>query len=225
MQNQVGIITIGQSPRRDLFPEITRFFNNHVAFIQRGVLDQCTVQTLASIKPLPNENTLVSKLNDGTQVKMAKTRILPIIQTLIDQFNHHDNVSLIILACTGYFKPFNSDLPIIYPDYLLNHVTKGLLRDTDHIGVIVPLIEQSDAIKEKWQLAGFNVTAVACSPYHYSEQQLVEATKQLDQTDISVIVLDCIGYTQIMKETVQRYTSKPVVLSRNVVFSNAAELL
>ncbi|WP_407270135.1 AroM family protein [Radiobacillus sp. PE A8.2] len=224
MNKKIGVITIGQAPRTDLLPEVERFFSSDVEFIQRGVLDGFGKKELEQIKPEPNQTTLVSRLKDGTSATMAKEKTLPIIQQIIDDFNR-DQVHLIIIACTGEFKLFQSNVPIIYPDYLLNHVAQGIFRNKGKIGVIVPLPEQYESIEKKWQAAGFSPTSCASSPYIYDESSLIKVTNELEKSDISTIVLDCIGYTQDMKDIVKKHTRKNVILSRNIVFKNVAELL
>ncbi|MFD1039370.1 AroM family protein [Virgibacillus byunsanensis] len=223
MSKKIGVITIGQAPRTDLIPKVEKFFSNGVEFIQRGVLDHFDNKRLEQIKPEPGQTTLVSRLKDGTSITMAKEKILPIIQQIIDDFNR-DQVNLVILACTGEFKLFHSNVPIIYPDYLLNHVAQGIFRNKGQIGVIVPLPEQFKSIEKKWQSAGFKAISVASSPYAFDEQSLIKATNKLEQSNINTIVLDCIGYNQQMKDIVKRHSSKNVLLSRNIVFRNAAEL-
>lgn len=223
MSKQIGVITIGQAPRTDLLPEVKKFFPSHVEFIQRGVLDHFDDEKLEQIKPEPRQTTLVSRLKDGTSATMAKEKIIPIVQQIIDDFNR-DQVNLIIVACTGEFKPFQSDVPIIYPDFLLNHVAQGIFRNKGKIGVIVPLPEQYESIEQKWKSAGFQAICVASSPYVFDEQSLIMATKELEHLDINTIVLDCIGYTQQMKDIVNMHSSKNVILSRNIVFKNAGEL-
>lgn len=224
MNKQIGVITIGQAPRTDLIPEMEKFFSSDVEFIQRGVLDHFDQRTLADIQPTPGQTTLVSRLKDGTSATMAKEKILPIIQQIIDDFNR-DQVTLIILACTGEFKLFQSDVPVIYPDYLLNHVAQGIFRDKGPIGVIVPLPEQYESIKKKWLSADFEALPTASSPYTFDEQSLIKAVKELDKTNINTIVLDCIGYTEKMKQIVKKHTTKNVILSRNIIFKIAGELL
>lgn len=223
MSRQIGVITIGQAPRTDLIPEIEKFFPSDVEFIQHGVLDDFDEKKLEQIKPEPGQTTLVSRLKDGTTATMAKEKIIPIVQQIIDDFNQ-DQVHLIILACTGEFKPFQSNVPIIYPDFLLNHVVQGVFRNKGQIGVIVPLREQSESIEKKWLSAGFQAKTVASSPYQFDEQSLIKATNELEQMNFSTIVLDCIGYTQQMKDIVKIHSTKNVVLSRNILFKNAGEL-
>ncbi|NGP45720.1 AroM family protein [Bacillaceae bacterium SIJ1] len=223
MSIKIGVVTIGQAPRTDLIPEVEKFFPHNVEFIQRGVLDHFTHEKLDQIKPEPGQTTLVSRLKDGTDATMAKEKILPIIQQIISEFNQ-DQVNLIVLACTGEFKPFHSDVPIIYPDYLLNHVAQGIFRNKGQIGIIVPLPEQFKSIEQKWKSAGFKAIPAASSPYAFDEQSLITAANELRNYDINTIVLDCIGYSEQMKVIVKKHSRKNVILSRNIVFKNAAEL-
>ncbi|SFD88023.1 protein AroM [Lentibacillus persicus] len=223
MNKQIGVITIGQAPRTDLIPEIETFFPPDVEFIQRGVLDNFDRNDLEQIKPKTGQSTLVSRLKDGTSVTLAKEKTLPIIQQIIDDFNLKQ-VKLIILACTGEFKLFQSHIPIIYPDYLLNHVTQGIFREKGQIGVIVPLAKQFEVIEKKWDSAGFDAICVESSPYVFDELSFIKAAKELEEYNINTIILDCIGYTEKMKDIVKKYSSKTVLLSRNIVFKTASEL-
>jgi protein AroM len=223
VKKQIGVITMGQAPRTDLLPEIERFFPTNVDFIQRGVLDDFDQEKLQKIKPESGQTTLISRLKDGTSATMAKEKVIPIIQQIIDDFNQNQ-IQLIIVACTGEFPPFDSKIPIIYPDYLLNYVAQGIFRKKEQIGVIIPLPEQADSIQKKWHTAGFKTITVASSPYQFDEQSLIRATKYLEQSSIQTIVLDCIGYTQKMKAIVREHSTKNVLLSRNIVFKNAGEL-
>lgn len=223
MIKKIGVITIGQSPRTDLIPEIEKFFPAETRFIQKGVLDNMDDHHIGLLIPEPNQITLVSRLKDGTAVTMGKEKILPIIQEIIDGFNNED-IALIILACTGEFKSFRSGIPVIYPDFLLSHVVKGTLRNESSIGVVVPLVSQFGAIQKKWHLAGFNVLPVALSPYDCDENTLINVLKELNNLDVNTIVLDCIGYNDQMKKVILMHTEKNVILSRNIVFRSVAEL-
>lgn len=223
MNKQIGVITIGQSRRTDLIPEVEKFFSPDIEFIQRGVLDDVDRERLVQIEPDIGQTTLVSRLKDGTSVTMAKEKIILIIQQIVDDFNR-EKINLIILACTGEFKLFQSDVPIIYPDYLLNHVAQGVFRNMGQLGVIVPLSKQYESIEKKWQSAGFKAVCAASSPYVFDSQSLIKIANEFEQLNIDTIVLDCIGYTEHMKDIVKKHSSKNVILSRNVVFKNVAEL-
>jgi len=223
MSTTIGIITIGQTPRVDMTPAIRTCLPPDARLIEKGVLDGKSGSEIAQLFPEPGQVTLVSRLKDGGSAVMAKEKILSALQSLIDELNQA-GASLIILACTGSFPIFKSAVPVIYPDYLLNHVVKGLFRD-GQIGAIVPLPEQTETIISKWKQIGIQACSAASSPYSFQEEPFIQAVKQLDSSPIEAIVLDCIGYTEEMKRIAQANTTKPVILSRNIVYRNAAEIV
>jgi protein AroM len=223
LRQTVCVITIGQSPRIDLIPAIRAFLPQETIIIEKGILDQRSEQEILELTPESGQTTLISRLKNGGSAIMGKEKILPIIQTLIDDLQQ-TNVTLLILACTGKFPLFISKIPIIYPDFLLNHVVKGIFRD-GMLGVIVPLPEQAEAIIDKWKQADFIAIPAACSPYSFQESALIDVVKPLDQLPIKAIILDCMGYTEEMKMIAQAHTSKPVIVSRNVIFRTSAEIL
>ncbi|MFZ7942257.1 AroM family protein [Neobacillus sp. 19] len=223
MQKKVGIITIGQSPRTDMTPALRKLLPKDTVILEKGVLDGRSSDEIQALRPEPGQTTLISRLQNGGSAVMAKEKILPMIQTLIDELNQA-NVSLIILACTGKFPLFTSRIPIVYPDFLLNHVVKGLLRE-GLLGVILPLPEQAESIIYKWKEVDFMAIPMASSPYTFVEEQLINAVQQLDQYPVKAILLDCMGYTEEMKVIAQAHTTKPVILSRNVIYGVAGEIL
>lgn len=223
MKQNVGIITIGQTPRTDMIPAIKAFLPKGTVIIEKGVLDGRSDEDIHELQPEQGQTTLVSRLQSGASAIMAKEKILPIMQSLITELNQA-RVSLIILACTGKFPLFTSGIPIIYPDFLLNHVVKGTLRG-GLLGVILPLPEQAELIIYKWKEVDFIAIPAACSPYTFQEEQLINAVKQLDQYPVKAILLDCMGYTQEMKSIAQTHTSKPVILARNIIYGVSGEFL
>lgn len=137
MQKSIGIITMGQTPRVDMISDIERFLPPNTNIIEKGVLDGKSPYELFQLSPEKGQTTLISRLRSGGSAIMAKEKILPIIQQLIDELIEEE-VSIIVIACTGKFPVFKSSIPIIFPDYLLNQIMRGLFRDGS-IGVIVPL--------------------------------------------------------------------------------------
>lgn len=223
MPKTVGIITIGQTPRVDMIQDIRKHLPEGTRILEKGVLDGKTVKEIQWFLPEEGHTVLISRLRNGESAILAKEKVLPIIQGLIDELQS-EKASLIILACTGKFPLFRSDIPVIYPDHLLNCAVKGLLREGS-LAVIVPLAEQGGAIIDKWKEAGFHAIPGASSPYAFSQEKLIEAVRQLDRHPAIAMVLDCIGYTEEMKSIAQTHTTKPVILSRSVIYSLAGQLI
>ncbi|MFO1442343.1 AroM family protein [Bacillus sp. Bva_UNVM-123] len=223
MVKSIGIITLGQTPREDMIPAIEGLLPPDTRIIEKGVLDGKSSYELLQFVPEKGQTTLISRLRNGGSAIMAKEKILPIIQKLIDELND-EKVSLIIIACTGKFPLFKSGIPLVYPDHLLNYIVEGLFREGS-IGVIVPLQSQVQTIMKKWNDGGFHSIVECCSPYDFNEEQLIRAVERLNEESIHTIVLDFMGYTESMKTIVKNHTTKPVILSRNMIYKVAMELI
>src|SRR5690625_4807474 len=155
MKKKLGIITIGQTPRIDMTEEMKDFFTNNVQFVEKGVLDGMTENEIALLAPTKEDQLLVSRLQDGSEVRLSKEKILPIVQDRIDELND-EGAHLILIACTGRFPIFTSKVEIIYPDFLLSHVVIGTFMNGT-IGVIIPNENQKEMIENKWNKDGFAI--------------------------------------------------------------------
>lgn len=69
---KIGALTIGQSPRNDLIPEIEAFFKG-AEIIQLGALDGLSKEQIADLAPSGDDEILVSKLKDDSWALMAES--------------------------------------------------------------------------------------------------------------------------------------------------------
>lgn len=223
MTKTLCILTIGQSPRVDMVPAMLKYLPENLRVIEKGVLDELSMAEIEALAPVDSEKTLVSRLRDGSSVTIEKQYVIRALQRLIAEC-HVETIDTILLACTGKFDLFDSDIPIVYPDYLLSHVVNGLFKEGE-LGIVVPLIEQSKSIMEKWKDAGFSCTILASSPYDFQYEKFINVAKEMDKLPVKAIMLDCMGYTDEIKKIMVEHTSKPVLVARNIVFGTLAEML
>ncbi|KKX57152.1 AroM family protein [Brevibacillus borstelensis] len=217
---KLGAITIGQSPRVDVTPEMLPFLTEFQV-VEKGALDGLGPEELAALAPKPGENVLVSRLRDGSQVTMSKQSILHLMQQRIDELQA-EGVDVILLLCTGHFPSFDCNALLLEPDRILNNAVHGLLAK-GKLGVINPVPEQREASLEKWERDGLEVFTAAGSPYLPGDE-IEKAALSLKEHDVDLILLDCMGYTEEMKRTVKQITGKPVILSRTLVARVLGEL-
>ena len=64
-----------------------------------------TKEELKAIEPEEGDYVLVSRLKDGTSVKMAEKHILPRIQKIITELNE-EGMEAILMLCTGQISSF-----------------------------------------------------------------------------------------------------------------------
>lgn len=222
MVKKIGAITIGQTPRSDVLFDMEPLMNG-IKIIQRGALDGLTPEELKSIEPKDDDYILVTRLHDGSSVLLAEKHILPRIQKHIDDLVLNEDVDGIVMLCTGEFPQFKCSVPLLYPQILLQHFILSVLGENT-LGVLSPAPGQIPQSKKRWLEAGVTrVVSGAASPYDGFEDVIIEANKIVNQ-GAKILVLDCIGYTQKMKETIYSLTGVPVILGRTVAARAVAEL-
>lgn len=219
---KIGAITIGQAPRVDVTADIMPIFNGKVTLLERGGLDGLSREEIAGFKPGEGDYVLVSRLTDGSSVTFAERYIVDRLQKAIDDLENQ-GVALIMVFCTGEFPAsLKSKVPMIFPNDILHKIVPMLTKKSSIIAVTPsPLqLEQNDA---KW--AGYvkKCVSVPASPYGDWET-LVKTADQIRTMDADLVVLDCIGFTQKMKQMFAEHTGKMVVLPRTLLARVVSEV-
>lgn len=229
----IAFVTIGQSPRNDMVPEVIAAMGDEVEHIQIGALDHLDTDAIRWLGPEPGERLLITKLRSGETVKVSEERLFPLMQRAVSEAA--ERAQVVLLLCTGSFSRLACSVPLICPDSTLMQVALALLPG-GHLGVITPDVHQVGQQYQRWSNAantvrgrrsGVTVKVGAASPYEATgvpvEAALEDAAAGL--ADCGLIVLDCMGYTQAMKALVRAATGKPVVLARSLMGRVAAEIV
>jgi protein AroM len=219
----VGFVTIGQSPRDDVVPEMAGWIGS-VEPVERGALDGMGAEEIASLRPDPQEYALVTRLRDGSAVTVAKRHLLPGIQAAVSELEG-GGARAVVLLCTGEFPPFEHERPLLEAERLLVGGVRAIARGA-RVGVVCPLEEQEELTREKWRVLGSELRVAAASPYvgEFAEE-LRRAGREMGEAGVEYVVLDCMGYTQRMREVVREAAGAPVLLARSIVARLAAEVL
>lgn len=215
---KIGVVTIGQSPRVDMVPDMSKLMQE-IEIVESGALDDCSPEEIAALFPKENEPTYISRLRNGSSTKISKKRIVPLLQEKIVEIEKETAATIVL--CTGHFPHMEHQNPLIFPDKILTKVVEATLGEEGKIGLIVPLPEQKDTLLDKWD--GMPLTVEAVSPYDESPD-FTEAVEELKNAGATVFVLDCMGYTEAHKQSVRELSGLPVVLARSIVARVAAEL-
>ncbi|MBQ7795914.1 MAG: AroM family protein [Lachnospiraceae bacterium] len=221
---KIGAITVGQSPRTDLMPDMEAIFMDSIEVIQMGGLDGLTREEIAAFTPGPDDHVLVSRLTDGTSVTFGESHVLPRMQDCITKLEAQ-GVSLILFLCTGEFpEDFSASVPLIFPNRILTSVVPAAIPGC-RLAVFTPSADQITQVTNKWlRASAAAVTVIPVSPYNGLEPVL-SAAANLNLADFDMIVMDCIGYTVEMKEKIHAMTGRPVVLPRTLVARMINELV
>ncbi|WP_078544751.1 AroM family protein [Litchfieldia alkalitelluris] len=218
-KKKIGLITIGQSPRVDLTPEMEPLIGEGNIFVELGALDDLTSEEIEKVAPFEGDVTYVSRLRSGAYAKMSKQKILPLLQEKVLLLENE--VSSNILVCTGSFPNIKHNKPLLFPDKILNAVVDSVLEKNGVLGVMVPLMEQKESLVKKW---GDRPLVVQSANPYQKDDDFVTPARKLKELGATVIVLDCMGYTEEHKRKVKEHSNLPVILSRSIVARVAAEL-
>jgi len=220
---KVGALTIGQSPRVDIIPEIQSVLGASIEIVERGVLDGLELEAVKKMSPRTDDDTLVTRMRDGTEVKVAKAHLMERMRHCISEFQT-EPVEMIMLLCTGEFPAVSSKKILVRPDRIIRHVVQALLNE-GRLGLVVPSPEQIPQLKKKWEKIAHQVVAKSVSPYTGTDEEMTDVAKKLASEDVDLVVLDCMGFDTKTRSLFKAITQKPVLLPRTVMARIVLEMI
>lgn len=218
----LGTVTIGQTPRTDLIPEIKQFLGDDVTILEAGALDGLTLAEVESLYPGPGDDVLVTRMADGTQVKVAEKHIVSRMQGKINELVAK-GADIVLLACTGEFPQFRCEKLLVEPHKVLFDAVKSVASGLK-LGIFIPDEDQVDYATRRWSGISGQVFVQPASPYGAPEARLAAAEK-MREAGVQLVVLDCIGYTLADKQAIKQILGVPTVLARSIVARVVSELL
>ena len=218
---RVGAITIGQTPRDDIARELEKVLGPGVRIVLAGALDGLSRAEIDALAPeVGDADALITHLRDGGNVLVAKRRIVPRLQACLDRLA--DEVDAFAILCAGVFPPFSSARPVLLPERCLAAMVDAVF-DGRRLGVIVPIKEQQASSAERWSRVDPGVVVTVASPYE-ELGHLVAAAEELRRGGVSLVVMECQGFTAAMKTVVRDVTGAPALLPTTVLARFLAEL-
>lgn len=210
----VALITIGQAPRVDIWPDIEGLLTAHTV-IEHGALDELSASDIAQLAPAPGEERVVSRLRDGGSATMSEHALAPLVQGAVDRAVAA-GAQAILIMCTGNVPDVTAPVPLYTAEKLARAGMAGL-ADGHRLGLVVPEPEQQDVIHQRWADGyGIDAAIAAANPYAGSVVDLSAAAQLLADAGSHIIFLDCVGYTQAMADEVTRVTGVPAVTARSL---------
>ena len=215
---RVAFVTIGQSPRDDLVPELLERIGPGIEPVEVGALDDLTPEAIAGLAPRQGDHTLVSRLRDGREVTIGKAWTQRRLAGIMDDLDGR-GFDLIVLLCTGHFEGLRSRTLMVEAQRVVDHTVDALSEDGRTVGVMVPLATQMDEFHVQSH-GRTSVVMAHASPY--SDGRFEDAARELAKVDL--IVMHCIGYSDAMRRRVAAVSGRPVLLARRLVANAVAEL-
>lgn len=216
---KAGFITIGQSPRSDVMKDISPILERFkIDYIECGALDDLSREQIKLLQPESEKDyVLVTRLRDGSEVKLSRSNIVSLMQDCISKLE--DTVDVIGILCTGDFPELKSKKLLMEPSLLLKKVVEAISPTT--MTVLIPAPEQEEEVREKWNLDE-DMEVIPISPYTSGEKDFRDRLKNVEAGQL--VVLDCIGYSKEMKKLTESILKKPVILPRTLLASLIGEI-
>ncbi len=210
---KVGLLTIGQSPREDVVPEMKPFFLPDIEILEKGLLDNLSSEEIRGLKPKTGETPLVTRLRKGGSVQLSEKKISSLLPEAIDSMKTKMKVKVVGVLCTNDFQKTEFPPWVIFPFNSLKFLITRIIN-VKCLGVVAPLEGQIDAAKKKWKKD--KVIVEVKSPYARGNSWK-EIAQTFSQKKVEVVILDCIGYKIKHKRALQKLLSVPVLLPRIIL--------
>jgi protein AroM len=191
---RLGLVTIGQSPRVDLVPDVADALSG-VVWVEHGALDPLSPEQITHLAPGGDERALVSRLRDGGGARLGATSIAPHLDRAIAECVA-DGCGVVLVLCTGRVEHGPAPVPVLHAEDLAHEAMAALLGERA-LGVVCPVPEQLADVRQRWsERLGRQPAATDADPYTAGPDEIVAAGKALTAQGASLIFLDCIGYTE-----------------------------
>ena len=217
---KIGMLTIGQTPRNDLIPGLMDILGPGYEVVEAGALDDQSMDDVNGIDLNPDHYILVSRMRDGTEIKITKKYVIPKMQGQLDRLEDQ-GVRLTVVMCTGKFPQFRSRGLVVTPSEVLKGVIEGSLKE-GKLTVVYPTEEQIPYAEKDFGREGVEVYADAVSPYE--DDDVKGLLDRLVKEDPDLVFLNCFGFPYSIKKQVQEATGKPTIHSSAVIARVIKEL-
>ena len=221
---KIGLITVGQSPRSDITPELLPLLPLNCEILERGALDDLNLRQIQELAPASGQPLLISRLRDGSLITISRELTLNRLQGCADWLLER-GADCLVLLCTGDLPKLKANVPFLAAEPLLYRLMQGITAINQlPFGVLVPLESQIAQVRRQWQEIGLTPVFTAANPYD-KNSDFAGAAKLLQAAGARLILLDCLGFGLAEKRIVQQATHLPVILPRTVIGRTLAELL
>ena len=219
----IGAVTIGQSPRDDILPEIVELLPYGTQIIEQGALDTIAPGDLSLLAPAEDDDALVTRLRNGEEVRVAEARLRPLLQGAVDDVCER-GADLVAILCTGVIPGVRCPARVLLAGPIVRSLASAMTGTTARLAVIVPACDQLEAAREEWGSVASRPQVMAASPYG-APDEIVAAARTLAGWHPDLVVLDCLGFDRAAQRLVRDSVRAPVLLPRIALAGTIAALL
>lgn len=191
-------------------------------------LDKFTAHELTSeFVPQEDEDMPINAtIQNGSRINISRRKLVPLLQTEIRRLAR-EGVLLLLIDCTSDFdelQSHSSNTRIIFPGQTLHHATRLWISKTLNsidptIAILVPVVEQEDAIRKRWNkrhLTRHEILVLAINPNAETEE-FVRIAQLIKSFGTSLLIMDCMGYSLAQARTLELHAQSCKVFSARAV--------
>jgi len=223
----LGTISVGQAPDMPISIESQRVLGEDVEILEVGLWDGYTKKELEKYKPEPGVDILLGQTVDGTDFVYAERYVPERLQSCVDRLEKQ-SCDLIMVYCAGKFSfPVKSSVPFIRPGELARAIVPHLLNRSRILVLIPPGFEEQ--WKEMWNHVADEVFTLAVwseeLSYDAFFKSMEAACDKISEIDPDLIVMDCMGYDDIMRDRLIKITGRRAVHTRGLALNVIKQVL
>ncbi len=221
MQTKIGAVTIGQSPREDILPDLKKLMGVEIPIEVVGLLDNLEKEEIKKLSPGRGEDVLMTRLREGESVALGYGWVVKGIRKCLADLKT-EGFEIIALLCTCHFSELEDEKGLIQVSKLVKEKATEIVKK-GRLGVLIPSVEQILQAERRWQRQGVKVIVASASPYGQRDD-VISAVCSLAERQVDLIVLDCIGYDLSVCQRIRKTTSTPVILPLELLAQNLKDL-
>jgi protein AroM len=209
---RIALVTLGQTPRPDLMPDVLDLIGVEVAAEQHGALDGLAREEIARHPPGPRDRALFTRVGAGEDVVVSARFIAGRLAALVEKLDRRC-FDLIALVSTGVYVGFAPRTPFVHGQRVSDAWIDAIVPGDCRIGVIYPLsrqVAQSPPLGHDTLIQGSRTIVSAGQG-----EGLADAARRLRGTDL--VFMHSVGYGEAVARQVAAITRCPVVTARRVI--------
>lgn len=219
---RIGMMTIGQSPRPDIVPDMISRLPHEVDVLEIGALDNLSLDDVRKLAPHEGEPWVVTAMRDGTEVFVAKRQLDPLMQQCVDQLEQQ-GVDLIVPLCASDWSSLSCSCAFINPGIALDQIVQSMTRPRGVLGIVAPTEPQAMLSLDRWAGSPLRVVASCAQPFASDAQerdrQCEAAGKKLADENADLIYMNCMGHNEHMRSLVRQTSQRPTVTANGLISS------
>ncbi len=212
-KQRVAFVTIGQSPRDDIVPEILNALDVDIEPIEVGLLDDLSDKQLDAAGAKNGEPALLTKLRDGTEFVLSMEWVRREIEDLYGDLSERDT-DLVVLLSTMFGAPFQPAGATVFCDLTVDRAIEEFVKAGQNVGVILSLDGQVDHLRLSPQAKAKTKTVVARPG---NDDDFTVALQAI--ADSEIIVLHSMAYAEEDRLRIKQLAGRPVVSAQHLVAS------